>query len=127
MPIVDKNVTPKLEHYFKLVLDGKPQFVMDVVEKDDSHVKVSVMEITAWPAELSEYEKSAGITTGWSTEEYLEAVVKWDGCCHVWFADDGYVHICGVQAWKHHCALMEWIYKTAFALIEDAADDERWE
>jgi len=117
---MDTELKPKLNHDFVLTLDGEARFVMDIIEKEDTHVKVAVSEVTSWPTDLSNY-------AGWSTEEYLEATIKWDGCCHVWFADEGYVHICGVQAWKHHCAVMEWIYKTAFVLIDGGADDERWE
>lgn len=45
------------------------------------------------------------------TEPYLEGLVKWDGCSHITFAEDGYMHLCGKVAFDWHVAVMSGIWK----------------
>lgn len=30
-------------------------------------------------------------------QPYLTGFVKWDGCSHFYFGDDGYLHLCGIE------------------------------
>lgn len=40
----------------------------------------------------------------------LEGTVKWDGCCHFNFGDQGYIHLCGDRSVKNICALVKRAY-----------------
>lgn len=64
------------------------------------------------------------------SEPYLGALMKWDSCMHVYFAeigDDGYLHLCGIKSWTKHIALMKRIYFKAFELMErEPQDGEEW-
>lgn len=107
------------EFYLK---DGKYDiFSLSIMRFDEYSISFIVHEITGW----SEDNEPAGF------EDYLSGTIKWDGCSHIWFGEDqgdkdGYIHMCGVGTWKRHCMLMEWIYKTVFALFENADESEKW-
>lgn len=109
-----------------------PIFVAEITELDWYCVTFKVFSVSAWfPDENGKY------TYDKLEEEYyrpyLSAYIKWDGCSHVDFGEpenkgrDGYLHLCGVDAWKEHVGLMEWLYKEASRLIENFDRSEFWE
>lgn len=100
--------------------DGFPQFVATVVESDRYSVEFSVKEVEGF----EDGDKDKPIIPD---EIYLRATIKWDGCSHVNFGTDGYVHICGARAWQRHCRLMEWLYRLAPNYVEAFDKDEVWE
>jgi hypothetical protein len=66
-----------------------------------------------------------------NAQTYLKGSIKWDSCSHFFFGDpdnSGYIHLCGAVYFKKHIALLEYLYKKAFVLMErDVMDDkERW-
>lgn len=96
---------------------GYPAFLLFVTDARPFSVDVEILEVTSWDTEKQPLE----------TEKYLSATVKFDGCCHVTFGDEqGYIHMCGVDSWKKHCKMMEWVYKEATKLIPDMVADEVW-
>lgn len=72
-------------------------------EKDDHYLNMDVFEVNSWTMdnEISE------------PELYLKAYIKWDGCSHVTFVDEGYIHLCGKIYWDRHSEVMKNIYEYA--------------
>lgn len=97
------------------------RFVVTVTEKAEHYVKLDARRVTAWEADSDAVA---------DTEPYLSASVKWDGGSHVEFDSGGdvggYMHLCGVSAWRDHCQMMEWLFKTACAMIPALDESERW-
>jgi len=51
---------------------------------------------------------------------YLQGTIKWDGCSHITFGDEGengittgYMHLCGGYYFKQHCRLMDALFEYA--------------
>lgn len=51
-------------------------------------------------------------------ELYLEGTIKWDGCSHITFGDEGYIHMCGKRYFDLHSKLMPILYETVRNKIE---------
>jgi hypothetical protein len=52
---------------------------------------------------------------------YLEGYVKWDGCSELQQGQQ--YHWCGVNGYKNHIALLNYIYNRAMELMSDADTD----
>lgn len=53
------------------------------------------------------------------TENYLNGMVKWDGCSHVYYGEKdngGYIHMCGAQSFKNLSALLLKIYQRCYEI-----------
>ncbi len=72
-------------------------------EAEVCHIDYHVEKVTALDGEGLVLE----------TEEYLEATIKWDGCCHITFGDKGYLHLCGVYDIMAHLALIRFLWTDA--------------
>lgn len=103
--------------------DGYINFIADITEKSETHINVTVKEVTAWGEDNQPLD----------ADLYCNAYLKWDGCCHVWFGEEdendkqsGYLHLCGVGSWKNHVAMMEWLYKLAETHIGKFTEAEKW-
>lgn len=77
-----------------------------VVEPD--WIEGEVQEITARSGENNEIAERA---------HYLKFTIKWDGCSHLRFRDDGYLHFCGGWDYRKHVELLEFLYRRAFELM----------
>lgn len=99
---------------------GYPIFRMTITEQTSSRVDFDVVAITSWEDDQGKEPIDF--------EPYLKGCIKWDACSHVWFGDkDGYLHLCGLNEWKKHIAVMEWIYKTISEKMgKDFDKSERW-
>ncbi len=54
-----------------------------------------------------------------SIELYLKCAIRWDECSHFWFGDEeGYLHICGEEAFKKHNELMDFLHTKALEIME---------
>lgn len=53
-------------------------------------------------------------------EPYLDGYVKWDGCTEL---DQGQQHWCGLEDYRKHCDLLQYIYVRSQQLIERADRD----
>lgn len=122
MPTEDKlgsKITRRLlgEH-------GLTEFILTVTDLSETNVDIEVSQVVSW-------EASGDVPV--DLEPYFEATIKWDGCSHIWFgaiegeSRDGYLHLCGVTAWKSHVRVMEWAYREAAKLIVAMESDEIWE
>lgn len=85
-----------------------PEFLIKVDKRGDYDVDMSVFEVQGW---LIDDDCPSGL------ELYVECTVNWDGCSHVVFGDVGYIHLCGLDAWEKHSAVMMQIYSYARVLI----------
>src|SRR3990167_1778255 len=52
-----------------------------------------------------------------NAQPLLAGRIKWDSCSHVYFGDDGYIHLCGVYSWRQ-------IYKAINKVWEYAKSKE---
>jgi hypothetical protein len=107
--MVDKVTIAGKEYEVLLKDDHYIQFILYVEKREDHSIKIEVLEVTSWSTEKEPLD----------AETYLNALMKWDGCCHVWMgrkkdkSRDGYLHLCGVNCWKNHIKMMEALYKYA--------------
>ena len=38
---------------------------------------------------------------------------QWDGCSHVYFGEEGYIHICGGRKWRSHIEVCKRLFDLA--------------
>lgn len=59
-------------------------------------------------------------------EKYINGFIKWDGCAEL---DQGNPHWCGVECFKKHCALLEYLWKRSGELLSgrEMMDFAPWE
>ena len=102
-------------------------------EISEHYAKCKVFEITA-KGDTNYYEKIGSTGSSDTTldieeaQPYLIATIKWDSCSHFDFGEGGYLHLCGVDAFKDHIKLLEFLYKRAFELMgRNPEPDEEWE
>lgn len=50
---------------------------------------------------------------------YMTGRVKWDGCSHYYFGDEGYIHLCGKGYIKSHAEIVEKVYKRCGEIMEE--------
>lgn len=89
-------------------------------DMDTTSFSFVVEEVTEW--ELDD--------TPSGFQRYLYGTIKWDSCSHLYFGDedgDGYLHLCGAQAFQVHAALMKFLYELAFERMgQKPQDGEEW-
>lgn len=88
----------------ELVIDNYVNFIAEITAKSDTHIDLTMYEVISWSGEDN---------APCDREEYLKAYLKWDGCSHVWFQDDGYLHICGKRDFEAHVKAINWLYELA--------------
>ena len=86
-----------------------------ITKQEDHFLEMDVFEVTEWHMD----------NTISDPELYLQAHIKWDGCSHVTFADEGYIHLCGKVYWKRHSEIMLKIYEYASKTIKNFDKDEK--
>lgn len=70
------------------------------------------------------YERKGSTGSGDDTQKIEEAqslisgVVKWDGCSHYTFGDEGYIHLCGKRNVKNISEIIKFIYNRCGELME---------
>lgn len=88
---------------------GYTEFILRVTKQEEHCIELELYEVESWDS----------YNTPDKTSLYLSLSIKWDGCSHLRFGEPeniGYIHLCGANAWKKHCAAMEWVYKEATRL-----------
>lgn len=48
--------------------------------------------------------------------KYIHGTIKWDGCSHVYFGDEGYIHLCGPEHFKKLGALLAKVYQRCYEI-----------
>jgi hypothetical protein len=102
-----------------LLEDDKIQFVCQIHSQNEGSVIFSVFEVASRTCDTNEPIE---------VEDYLEAMVKFDGCTHVWFGTneindaghkvrDSYLHLCGAYCIKRHMEVMRLVLKTGMELL----------
>ncbi|BCO16341.1 hypothetical protein_gp288 [Bacillus phage vB_BceM_WH1] len=100
--------------------EGHDRFVVEV-KPGKAYVDFDVEEVVAWGGNDDYYTYS-------QTEHYLECTIKWDSCCHYHFGNEGYIHMCGAEAYYMHFALLTALYDIAPNYMEMVDElDEEWE
>lgn len=92
---------------------GMPCFLINVTELTEHHISGEVDEVDGL-CEDNTFEVQ---------EKYLGFLIKWDGCSHINFGNDGYLHICGWEFYKSHMLLMSSLMDLASNQVE-AWDDK---
>lgn len=111
--------------------DGFPLFAAIVTSVESHSVEFTVKQVGGWnegrPTEPIYDDGDGNLVSEAAAPSYLRALIKWDGCSHVYFGEEGgYVHICGAESWANHCKLMEWLYKEAIKLMPQLGDESPW-
>lgn len=78
-------------------------FQYEIKDVSEASITFNVYEVLDWLYN----EENGGYDVVGDTELYLEAFMKWDGCNHFWFGNEGYMHLCGDGAVKMHQKVME--------------------
>lgn len=47
---------------------------------------------------------------------FIHGTVKWDGCSHVYFGDEGYIHLCGSRYFVSIGELLKKIYNRCYEI-----------
>lgn len=90
---------PHHAKWFKLTVTNK----LTVTDTKTHSVSATVEEVVAWDEDGSPLE----------FQPYLKCAMKWDGCSHLWFGDEGYLHICGAECFEKHLFLIKELYRWA--------------
>lgn len=97
--------------------------------------------ITSHPDDTTGFSAVVHSITGWvvgdnepyEVEPYLRCLIKWDSCSHFYFGEtpddgDGYIHMCGINSYRDHVALLKYLYELAFKTMgREPLDGEKWE
>ena len=90
---------------------GYVRFYLVVNKLEDYYAVVSVFEVSSWyDDETKSYDEG---------ELYLTAHIKWDGCSHINFSEDGYKHLCGKHYWKELGEMMLSLYEVVTSKIKN--------
>ena len=89
--------------------NGYPLFLLQVLDVHDHAINFNVWAVDSWEVDDAH--------TPCDLDKHLEGSIKWDGCSHLTFGDEGYLHFCGERYFKQHCEMLKALYKTATALI----------
>ena len=79
------------------------------------------------------YEKKGAKSSENSTEDLNEAqelihgTIKWDACSHVYFGDEGYIHMCGGFNWRNFREAMDRVFKTAEEMLKEDHNADMFE
>lgn len=72
-------------------------------------INFNIHEVISWTGETNEiYDK----------ELYLKGEIKWDGCSHFWFGEDGYIHMCGKDSFEDHKKVFDAVWELASKKIK---------
>ncbi len=90
-----------------------PLFLIEIEKNLKYRMSFKVYEAVSW--EIAE-------PVPIDVELYLHGTIKWDGCSHVWLGEDeenpnGYLHLCGKEAWDNHVKVMNAVYSLAATSI----------
>ncbi len=104
------------------LLDKKKEavFIVNVEDYANHYVRFQVDEVCSWSLNGEVFE----------SEHYLEGSIKWDTCCHFYFGEQdnaGYIHMCGIQSFYNHIALLKALNELAFDLMGREDNIEPWE
>jgi len=101
-----------------LVKDGEMVlFLLEVTKTEDHYLDFNLYEVTSWSLKNEVM----------NTELYANGTIKWDGCSHITFFEDGYKHLCGRHCWQKHCDAMKKLYVFASENIKDFDASEKWD
>ena len=78
-----------------------PDFLIEWKKIEDHYAEFVLHEVTSW---VGDDEPSA-------YEQYISGSIKWDGCSHFNFGNDGYIHLCGKYYFDKHCKIMQAIWE----------------
>lgn len=83
--------------------EGCVQFLIEWTNVTDYIADFNVWEVVSYCGE--NFKEIA------ETELYLKGSVKWDGCSHFWFGNEGYMHLCGKNCWERHVQVMNTLWE----------------
>jgi hypothetical protein len=102
-----------------------------VYEPTEFYVNFKCYEPVYWQDEKPYYEKvgsknpAEDATTDLSqAQTYIEGSVKWDGCSHFTFGEDGYIHLCGKFFIEKHAAICKKIFYRCGELMNRTDEKE---
>jgi hypothetical protein len=83
------------------------RFIDTIYDTEPSGYEFELYEVVAWEGKNFDqklYERKESTQSGDFSENgledaqpYLTGFIKWDGCSHFYFGDDGYLHLCGLD------------------------------
>lgn len=90
--------------------DGFCEFQIKLFGDFEYAMEFEVYEVVSWEADDS--------NTPCDTELYIKGTIKWDGCSHLNFGDEGYLHLCGKSYFVKHCKVITALYELAEKTIK---------
>lgn len=105
---------------YPLVYDDDKYLVyyLEIKESHNHCIMVDVTRGTGWDPENNHAVVD--------TEEVLHAYIKWDGCVHINFKDNGYQYLAGQGDIEMFNEMMEKLYKFGCQYIPNFDEDEKW-
>lgn len=65
------------------------------IEEMPNSFEFTVFQILSW----SENKKTKEYDVIDEKEVLFKGLIKWDACSHIYFGDEGYIHLCGGRSW----------------------------
>lgn len=78
--------------------------------------------VSGWYGDARDEDPPDFDTTTDLNEEFCTFHLKWDGCCHINFAEEGYSHLCGIGCWQTHLLTMQAIWRWAMEQFKGRDD-----
>ena len=101
--------------------DNTPEswIVFKPLEQECYSLDFTVYSVEGWTGD--ENDETFTETDPDLYELLFTATVKWDGCSHVNFGDDGYLHLCGGPFWKR----LPVVVRAAWNLVAELVSTDR--
>lgn len=91
-------------------LDITARFIDTVWDNETHGYEFELFEIVGWTGDNFKellYERKGSTMSGdhsknglEDAQPYLTGFIKWDGCSHMYFGDEGYLHLCGLNTFE---------------------------
>jgi len=93
----------------------------NVVVMPDTTIEAECYDDSPYSADVKLYKYYNGNEKTLTIHGYI----KWDGCANLEFCDDecSTVHICGVSDWRSFSKFVEEMFRVAFEIMGEVADE----
>ena len=92
-----------------LARDGYVRFFIEILKDTDYFLSFNLYAINCWELDHTPIVEEK--------EPYLTGYIKWDGCSHFNFGNQGYLHLCGEKSFIIHSEIIIYLFEIAAQLI----------
>lgn len=85
--------------------------MIETIEWKDINISVKITKLTNITMDFETIEDK-------DQDTFIKGTIKWDGCSHMYYGDDGYIHLCGAESFYEMIELHRRIFKLASEKIK---------